>query len=327
MRVIHLFSSKTFAGLERHVEELAYAQTEKHDVQVIGPANFKEHFRANYKVIDTNQWRLSPILSFQIKKAIHAFQPDIIHSHAYKTTAIISKFKDKGFQHVATIHGTKKKTDVFEKAAFIFGASSKSLHNVNNPQKEVLENWVDESRFSNFDKGSPQRYIYVGRLEPVKNPLRLLKAWKNINHKLDIYGHGSLKSKIIDFMDQYALTDRVRLMGEEDDVKNIYANTSGVLISSDREGSPKVLFEALFCNIPVISTGVGIMPDLLPNSCLSEATDESFKDLLETAIPKIDEIRETSTTLFNEVKNKFTLKNQNGRVEKIYRTLLSKASR
>ena len=327
MRVIHLFSSKTFAGLERHVEELAYAQTEEHDVQVIGPANFKEHFRANYKVIDTNQWRLSPILSLQIKKAIHDFQPDIIHSHAYKTTAIISKFKDKKFQHVATIHGTKKKTDVFEKAAFIFGVSSKSLDNINNPQKEVLESWVDESRFYNFDKGSPQRYIYVGRLEPVKNPLRLLKAWKNINHKLDIYGHGSLKSKIIDFMEQNALTDRVRLMGEEDDVKNIYANTSGVLISSDREGSPKVLFEALFCNIPVISTGVGIMPDLLPNSCLSEATDESFKDLLETAIPKIDEIRETSTTLFNEVKNKFTLKNQNGRVEKIYRTLLSKASR
>ena len=327
MRVIHLFSSKTFAGLERHVEELAYAQTEKHDVQVIGPASFKEHFRANYKIIDTNQWRLSPILSFQIKKAIDNYQPDIIHSHAYKTTAIISKLKDKKFAHVATVHGTKKKTDVFEKAAFIFGASSKSLENINNPQKEVIENWVDESRFHKFEKGSPQRYIYVGRLEPVKNPLRLLKAWKNINHKLDIYGDGSLKSKIIDFMEQNALKDRVRLMGEEDDVKNIYANTSGVLISSDREGSPKVLFEALFCNIPVISTSVGIMPDLLPSACLSESNDESFKELLEFAIPKMDEINESCTPLFNEAKTKYTLKNQNERVEEIYRTLLSNASR
>ena len=327
MKVLHLFSSKTFAGLERHVEELSYAQTEKHNVQVIGPANFKEHFRTNYKIIDTNQWRHSPLLSFQINKVIDDFKPDIIHSHAYKATAIISKLKGKKFHHVATIHGTKKKTDAFEKATFIFGASSKSLKNIHNPNKEVLENWVDESRFYNFEKGSPQRYIFVGRLEPVKNPLRLLKAWKNINQKLDIYGSGSLKSKIIKFIEQYALTDRVRLMGEEDDVKNIYTNAHGVLISSDREGSPKVLFEALFCNIPVISTKVGIMPDLLPNPCLSEATDESFKDLLETAIPKINEIRETSTTLFNEVKNKFTLKNQNGRIEEIYRTLLSKASR
>ena len=73
MRVMHLFSSKTYAGLERHVEELAYAQTEKHDVQVIGPANFKERFRANYKIIDTNQWRLSPILSFQIKRQSMTF--------------------------------------------------------------------------------------------------------------------------------------------------------------------------------------------------------------------------------------------------------------
>ena len=196
-----------------------------------------------------------------------------------------------------------------------------------NIQKEVLENWVDESRFYNFEKGSPQRYIYVGRLEPVKNPLRLLKAWKNINHKLDIYGDGSLKSKIIDFIKQNTLTDRVRLMGEEDDVKNIYANTSGVLISSDREGSPKVLFEALFCNIPVISTSVGIMPDLLPSACLSESNDESFKELLEFTIPKIDEIHESCTTLFNEAKTKYTLKNQNERVEEIYRTLLSNASR
>ena len=327
MKVIHLFASKTFAGLERHVEELAYAQTEKHDVQVIGPANFKERFRANYKIIDTNQWRLSPILSFQIKKAIDDFQPDIVHSHAYKSTALISKFRDKKFQHVATIHGTKKNTDVFEKAAFIFGVSSKSLDNINNPQKGVLENWVDESRFYNFDKGSPQRYVFVGRLEPVKNPLRLLKAWKNINHKLDIYGHGSLESKVIDFIDQNALTDRVRLMGEENDVKKIYIDTSGVLISSDREGSPKVLFEALFCNIPVISTGVGIMPDLLPSACLSEANDKSFRELLKVTIPKIDEIHESYATLFNEAKTKFTLKNQNERVERIYRTLLSSASR
>ena len=73
MRVMHLFSSKTFAGLERHVEELAYAQTEKHDVQVIGPANFKERFRVNYKVIDTNQWRLSPILCFKLRKQSMTF--------------------------------------------------------------------------------------------------------------------------------------------------------------------------------------------------------------------------------------------------------------
>ncbi len=34
--------------------------------------------------------------------------------------------------------------------------------------------------FSNFDKGSPQRYIYVGRLEPVKNPCAYLKPGKTL---------------------------------------------------------------------------------------------------------------------------------------------------
>ena len=327
MRVIHIFSSKIFAGLERHIEELAYAQTEKHAIQVIGPAKFKEHFRANYKIIDTNQWRFSPILGFQIKRAIDQFKPDIIHSHAYKTTAIISKFGDKNFHHVATIHGTKKKTDVFEKAAFILGASSKSLKNINNQKKEVLENWVDESRFHDFEKGVPNRFVYVGRLEPVKNPLRLLKSWKKVDYKLDIYGDGSLKNKVIDFINKNALSDRVRVMGEEKEVKKIYANTKGVLISSDREGSPKVLFEALFCEIPVISTRVGIMPELLPDICLSAVNDESFRKLLEQSLSKIENLHESCEILFEIAKNKYTLKNQNSRVEKIYRTLLSNASK
>ncbi len=69
------------------------------------------------------------------------------------------------------------------------------------------------------------------------------------------------------------------------------------------------------------------MPDILPFACLSESNDESFKELLEVTIPKIDEIHESCATLFNEAKTKYTLKNQNERVEEIYRTLLSNASR
>ena len=32
--------------------------------------------------------------------------------------------------------------------------------------------------------------MFVGRLEPVKNPMRLINAWKNIPHQLEIYGQG-----------------------------------------------------------------------------------------------------------------------------------------
>ena len=59
MRVMHLFSSKIFAGLERHVEELAYDQKEKHDVQVIFRQANAENGR-NAKLLDARggaKWR------------------------------------------------------------------------------------------------------------------------------------------------------------------------------------------------------------------------------------------------------------------------------
>ena len=44
MKILHLFSSKVFAGLERHVEELSYELSKNHQVIVIGPEKFKDKF-------------------------------------------------------------------------------------------------------------------------------------------------------------------------------------------------------------------------------------------------------------------------------------------
>ena len=36
MKILHLFSSKVFAGLERHLEELSYEQSKSHEIFVVG---------------------------------------------------------------------------------------------------------------------------------------------------------------------------------------------------------------------------------------------------------------------------------------------------
>ena len=37
MKVLHIFSSKAFEGLERHVEELSFEQSKNNNVLVVGP--------------------------------------------------------------------------------------------------------------------------------------------------------------------------------------------------------------------------------------------------------------------------------------------------
>ena len=325
MKILHIFSSKVFAGLERHVEELAYEQSKENSVLVVGPVKFEEQFRANYKAINLNQWRWSPFLNNELRKAIVQFAPDVVHTHGYKSTALIAN-KQNDFIHIATIHGTKKKIEAFENTEYIFGASKKSIENVKSAKKSILENWVDESRLENFKKGVPDRYAFVGRLEPVKNPMRLINAWKNIPHQLEIYGQGILENEIKNFIKDKNLSDRIKMMGSEPDLNKILQNAKAILIPSDREGSPKILFEALYCEIPVFSTSVGIMPDLLSSDCLSAPDNASFQYMLENKLKDIDLIHQNNVDLYELVKSKFTLKQQCAEVMIVYQALLSKAS-
>ena len=325
MKILHIFSSKVFGGLERHVEELAFEQSKENSVLVVGPVKFEEQFRVNYKTINMNQWRWSPFLNCELRKAIVQYAPDVVHTHGYKSTALIAN-KQNDFIHIATIHGTKKKIEAFENADYVFGASKKSIENVKSDKKSILENWVDESRLENFKKGVSDRYVFIGRLEPVKNPMRLVNAWKNIPHQLEIYGQGILENEIKNFIKDNNLADKIKMMGSEPDLNTVLKNAKAVLIPSDREGSPKILFEALYCEIPVFSTSVGIMPDLLSSDCLCAPDNESFQYMLEYKLKDIDLIHQNNVDLYELVKSKFTLKQQCAEVMRVYQALLSKAS-
>ena len=325
MKILHIFSSKVFAGLERHVEELAFEQSKENSVLVIGPVKFEGQFRVNYKAINLNQWRWSPFLNCELRKAIVQYAPDVVHTHGYKSTALVIKHQNN-FLHIATIHGTKKKIAAFENTDYVFGASKKSIENVKSTKKSVLENWVDESRLENFKKGVSDRYVFIGRLEPVKNPMRLIKAWKNIPHQLEIYGQGMLENEIKNFIKDKKLSDKIKMMGSEPNLNKILQNAKAILIPSDREGSPKILFEALYCRIPVFSTSVGVMPDLLSSDCLCAPDNESFQHMLENKLKDVDLIHQNNVDLYELVKSKFTLKQQCAEVMRVYQALLSKAS-
>lgn len=326
MKILHLFSSKVFAGLERHLEELSHEQSKNHEVVVVGPESLKENFRCEYKVLDTNQWRHSPILLNQTKTIINSIAPNVLHTHASKMTSIVNKFKDLNL-HVSTIHGTKKDISPFEKTDFIFGASKKSLEKISSSNSMVLENWVDESRFSSYSKSESEYFLYLGRFEPVKNPKRLINAWKGIDEKLIMVGEGALKSEMQNLIEDLNLSDQISLEPETNDVAALFSKAKALVIPSDREGSPKVLFESLFCNVPVLSTRCGIMSDILPPTSLAEIDDENFKNLLSQWVDNIDELKTMQEVCFKKAKQENLLSIQAEKVNKVYQDLFSRVSK
>lgn len=326
MRILHFYSSKVFAGLERHVEELSFQQSHNNEVAVVGPSNLKDKFRSNYIVLNTNQWRHSPFIKWDVKKVLESFNPDIVHTHAFKMTSIVGGI-NKNFKHVSTIHGSKKNIHPFLQSDFIFGVSEKSLENLSLRNSQVLENWVDENRFKNFKKSEGEYALYLGRFEAVKNLQRLIKSWQNIKEKLLLVGDGKQKKEIISFVRFYGLENIVSIDESSDNVSKILEKAKVLIISSDREGSPKVVYEALYCGVPVLSTDCGNLKDLLPSSCVSKIDDSDFKKLLSRWSKNFSLLKNEQRDVFTKIKNENTLKVKAQEVLEIYKSLLSKASK
>ena len=326
MRILHFYSSKVFAGLERHVEELSFQQSHNNEVAVVGPSNLKDKFRSNYIVLNTNQWRHSPFIKWNVKKVLESFNPDIVHTHAFKMTSIVGGI-NKNFKHVSTIHGSKKNIHPFLQSDFIFGVSEKSLENLSLRNSQVLENWVDENRFKNFKKSEGEYALYLGRFEAVKNLQRLIKSWQNIKEKLLLVGDGKQKKEIISFVRFNGLENIVSIDESSDNVSKILEKAKVLIISSDREGSPKVVYEALYCGVPVLSTDCGNLKDLLPSSCVSKIDDSDFKKLLSRWSKNFSLLKNEQRDVFTKIKNENTLKVKAQEVLEIYKSLLSKASK
>ena len=104
--------------------------------------------------------------------------------------------------------------------------------------------------------------VNVGRVSKQKNQLLLLKAFKKIagdypDHVLHIYGDIQEKD-IFDEMNKYLtannLSDRVSFMGTVNSMKEEISDCAMFVLSSDFEGMPNSLIEAMALGLPSIST-------------------------------------------------------------------------
>jgi len=108
-------------------------------------------------------------------------------------------------------------------------------------------------------KGSRPVLGTVGRLVPVKNFKLFLEMARKIRSRgIDadywIIGDGPLRQEIETLINQYGLNDRVKMLGYRKDVDEGIARMDLVVLTSDSEGCPNVLLEAMRASLPVLST-------------------------------------------------------------------------
>lgn len=109
------------------------------------------------------------------------------------------------------------------------------------------------------------RLITVGILSNAKNHALLIRSFARVlerrpESKLMLVGEGPLKEELKGLSRELGVADQVIFAGFVADPWPYYASADLFVLSSDREGYPNVLVEALQAGIPVVSTDCGSGP-------------------------------------------------------------------
>ena len=324
MKIVHFVLSDSFAGIEQHVDEVL-TNFSSHKLMLICNESIASYFDKSINIYKVKNFgRRSFFGKYKLKKLIKDIDPDIIHTHGSKTSSIISSIKTKNYKHVATIHGVKKNKKIYEKADLIIGVSDKALEGINH-KTICINNWW-HPKLKKIQNKNNKYALAVGRLEKVKGFDLLIASWKNIGANLVIIGSGKERNKLNKLIEQNNLSEKVKIIDavKKEELLNYYQDASVLIISSREEGGPRVALEALYLEIPVISTDVGHMSQILPKELLAEKNNQSaLQDMLEKYVDNIHLYNQKA--IFNFIETEFSIEEKMQELNDAYSLLASKS--
>lgn len=115
--------------------------------------------------------------------------------------------------------------------------------------------------FLNYPRAGKRvkKIVSVGSLSRQKNQRLLIDAFAEIHEKypeyvLEICGEGMLRKELQSYLNEKGLSCRVSLTGQVDTIAEQIYDASLFVMSSDYEGMPNALIEAMALGLPCIST-------------------------------------------------------------------------
>lgn len=142
----------------------------------------------------------------------------------------------------------------------------------------VINNGIDVKSLSQLDEpdtqpiapGATFKIGIAGRLVPVKRvdlfirtARQLQKDFPELNASFHVFGDGPLRKELKSLNQQLDTNNQVIFEGHCEDMHVQLQQLDALLMTSDHEGLPMILLEAMALQTPVIAHAVGGIPDLL----------------------------------------------------------------
>lgn len=146
-------------------------------------------------------------------------------------------------------------------------------------KSHIIYNPIDNVFYENRYDGIRKNIVTTGRLVAQKNHKMLIRAFaeivKYVPDNLIIYGDGELRNELETYVKKLDLSERVLLPGTTKDVTQAIRKAKLFVLSSDYEGMPNSLMEAMALGVPCISTDCpcGGPRMLLKGKCLIPVKD------------------------------------------------------
>jgi len=178
----------------------------------------------------------------------------------------------------------------------------------------------------------PLKVVFVGRLVKQKDPMLLLRAYNRLEAGLKkkseilIIGEGDKRKKLESFIKKHNLNEKVRLLGAlpREKVFDVLKKSNIFVLTSNWEGFPRSILEAMSCGLPVIASNVGGVQESVSEDCgfIVEKGDVGAVQLsLERLIRNLKLVRVMGQNAQKKLRDNFSLEKMLHRTEEIYKSV------
>lgn len=300
LRILQVTPTLAVGGAECMAGHLMVGLSRSHEVAAVGlyPAS-NSPVENRLAQADIPRVHLNKRLGFDprmfsaLNRVLCEFQPDVVHTHLaalryvfpvllrsripvavhtlhnlaeHETDTVGRMVNWLAFRHGVFPIGISR--EVAASAERVYGLKCRAVVPNCIPVEEYRRRPADRVRWRAEERFDPDDILFtcVGRLEPQKNPLMLVEAFAELNHPrshLVLMGEGSLRESLLTCIRARRLERRVHLLGKRNNIPEVLAASDVFVLSSNWEGNPLAVMEAMAAGLPVIGTAVGGVPELV----------------------------------------------------------------
>lgn len=305
LKVLHLLATNKFSGAENVVCQIIKMYKNDSNIQMIycSPDGDIRDSLYGKKIEFLPLKKLNYI---SLKHAIKEYKPDIIHAHDIKASILASLFS-KNIKVISHIHGNSIKMRKISFKSILYNWSSKKIEHifwVSNSslndykfkncvvkKSTILRNIINCNEILELAGNRKKEYdiVFVGRIIKIKNPERLLKIVSSViekrpSTKVAIVGNGDLEWFLKESIVKRKLDKNIKMLGFQNNPYRYMLSSKIMILTSIYEGTPMAILEAMSLGLPIVSTPIDGMKDLITQNVdgyLSDNDDDLVNYIIE----------------------------------------------